>query len=110
MVKDIISQYQGSSQISAEEAQSMLAEIKAKDPTFKVTEYGCELSSEDEELEAHFAKTEERFVLQQYANGVWFTASYFFITFRGKDYKVETDGPFAVELEGIEEVIEEDNE
>lgn len=109
-MSDIIDEYEEAEVIQPEKVQELLGRVMAKSATLKMTEYGCELSPDKEGYAVHFVRAGDGNEVQLEPDKGWLTVSYCFITFDGKKYQVETDGPFHLEITGLPEAIEEAKE
>jgi hypothetical protein len=107
---EIIDKYNDAEVIKPKVAQQLLGRIRAKSATLTLTDCGCELSPDIEGYSVHFVQAGEGHGVQLEPKKGWLTVSYYFITFDGKKYEVDTDGPFHLEIDGLTEAIEESNE
>lgn len=104
---EIFNRYEDAEVIQLERAQQMMAEVQAQDSVIDFTEYGSQIISEADGYRAHFVQADKEHGIQFDGATGWITVSYYFITFDGEHYEVETDGPFRFEVENMGNVLEE---
>jgi hypothetical protein len=108
-MNEIIDKYNDAEVIEPKVAQQLLGRIRAKSATLTLTDYGCELSPDTDGYSVHFVQAEDGHGVQLEPNKGWLTVSYYFITFDGKKYEVDTGGPFHLEIDGLSEAVEKAN-